>query len=71
VRSFKIGETVVRCDMHRSGRVWSEHVLRVVADTSEALVAACPPGAETRPVRQSPRRRRPVGANGGLEPLTK
>ncbi|CAM5724526.1 hypothetical protein SHIRM173S_07495 [Streptomyces hirsutus] len=28
--------------------MWSEHALRVVADTSEALVTACLPGAETR-----------------------
>ncbi|MGW7594908.1 DUF402 domain-containing protein, partial [Streptomyces rubiginosohelvolus] len=39
---------MVRRDVHRSGRVWSERALRVVTDTSEALVAACPPGAETR-----------------------
>lgn len=45
---FETGQTVVRRDVHGSGRVWSEHALRVVADTSEALVAACPPGAETR-----------------------
>ncbi|MFF7369784.1 DUF402 domain-containing protein [Streptomyces tricolor] len=48
MNSFKAGQTVVRRDVHRTGRVWSEHALRVVADTSEALVAACPPGAETR-----------------------
>ncbi|OEJ22023.1 hypothetical protein AR457_39625 [Streptomyces agglomeratus] len=48
VRSFETGQTVVRRDVHGSGRVWSEHALRVVADTSEALVAACSPGAETR-----------------------
>lgn len=45
---FETGQTVVRRDVHGSGRVWSEHALRVVADTSEALVAACSPGAETR-----------------------
>ncbi|MBC2866841.1 DUF402 domain-containing protein [Streptomyces mexicanus] len=45
---FRAGQTVVRRDVHCSGRVWSEHALRVVADTSQALVAACPPGAETR-----------------------
>ncbi|MFV0131633.1 DUF402 domain-containing protein [Streptomyces sp. HMX112] len=45
---FETGRTVVRRDVHGSGRVWSEHARRVVADTSEALVAACPPGAETR-----------------------
>ncbi|KOG52756.1 hypothetical protein ADK75_15360, partial [Streptomyces virginiae] len=27
---------------------WSEQALRVVADTDEALVAACAPGAEVR-----------------------
>ncbi|WP_260868103.1 hypothetical protein [Streptomyces sp. SAJ15] len=48
MRSFEAGQTVVRRDRRRSGRVWSEHALRVVADTGEALVAACPPGAETR-----------------------
>lgn len=48
MRTFETGQTVVRRDVHRSGRVWSEHALRIVADTSEALVAACPPGAETR-----------------------
>ncbi|MEU5045988.1 DUF402 domain-containing protein [Streptomyces griseorubiginosus] len=48
MRRFETGQTVVRRDVHRHGRVWSEHALRVVADTGEALVAACPPGAETR-----------------------
>jgi hypothetical protein len=48
MRSFEVGETVVRRDVHRSGRVWSEQALRVVADTTEALVAACAPGAEAR-----------------------
>ncbi|MDN3294904.1 hypothetical protein QWM81_12745 [Streptomyces ficellus] len=47
MRTFESGETVVRRHVHGSGRVWSEHA-RVVADPSEALVAACPPGAETR-----------------------
>ncbi|TKS96301.1 DUF402 domain-containing protein [Streptomyces lasalocidi] len=46
--SFEAGQTVVRREVHRTGAVWSEHALRVVADTSEALVAACSPGAETR-----------------------
>ncbi|WP_033329654.1 DUF402 domain-containing protein [Streptomyces yerevanensis] len=48
MRSFDAGETVVRRDVHRSGRVWSEQALRVVADTSEALVTACAPGAQAR-----------------------
>jgi hypothetical protein len=48
MRSFDAGETVVRRDVHRTGRVWSEQALRVVADTSEALVTACAPGAEAR-----------------------
>ncbi|MGW5779180.1 DUF402 domain-containing protein [Streptomyces sp. NPDC003863] len=48
MRSFEVGETVVRRDVHRSGRVWSEQALRVVADTGEALVTACAPGAEVR-----------------------
>ncbi|WP_240496645.1 hypothetical protein [Streptomyces torulosus] len=43
-----MGQTVVRRDVYGPGRVWSEHALRVVADTSEALMAACSPGAETR-----------------------
>ncbi|WP_406326038.1 DUF402 domain-containing protein [Streptomyces niveus] len=46
--SFGTGQTVVRRDVHRSGRVWSELALRVVADTGEALVTACPPGAQAR-----------------------
>jgi hypothetical protein len=48
MRSYDIGETVVRRDVHRSGRVWSEQAMRVVADTDEALVTACAPGAEAR-----------------------
>jgi hypothetical protein len=48
MRSFDAGETVVRRDVHRSGSVWSEQALRVIADTSEALVTACAPGAEAR-----------------------
>ncbi|WP_327411495.1 DUF402 domain-containing protein [Streptomyces sp. NBC_01233] len=46
--SFEVGQTVVRRDVHRSGRAWSELALRVVADTGEALVTACAPGAEAR-----------------------
>ena len=42
---FQPGETVVRRDTFR-GRVWSAHALRVVEDTSVALVAGCFPGAE-------------------------
>ena len=48
MRGFAHGETVVRRDVHRSGRVWTEHALRVVADTDEALTTACCPGAEAR-----------------------
>ncbi len=48
MHSFEMGQTVVRRDVYGPGRVWSEHALRVVADTSEALMAACSPGAETR-----------------------
>jgi hypothetical protein len=48
VRSFETGQTVVRRDVHRTGRVWSAQALRVVADTDEALVTACTPGAEAR-----------------------
>ncbi|GHG63323.1 hypothetical protein [Streptomyces griseocarneus] len=46
MRSFETGQTLVQRDVHRSGRVWSEHALRVVADTSEAWWA---------PARQEPR----------------
>ncbi|MGW3495742.1 DUF402 domain-containing protein [Streptomyces sp. NPDC001020] len=48
MRGFETGETVVQRNVHRSGRVWSEQALRVVADTSEALVTACAPGAQAR-----------------------
>jgi hypothetical protein len=48
VRSFEMGQTVVRRDVHRSGRVWSEQALRVLTDTGEALVTACAPGAQAR-----------------------
>ncbi|MEV5568041.1 DUF402 domain-containing protein [Streptomyces sp. NPDC052196] len=48
MRRFETGQTVVRRDVHRSGRVWSELALRVVADTGEALVTACVPGAQAR-----------------------
>ncbi|MGN9760119.1 DUF402 domain-containing protein [Streptomyces sp. SD31] len=48
MRSFEAGESVVRRDVYRSGRVWSEQALRVIADTGEALVAGCAPGAEAR-----------------------
>ncbi|WP_405927297.1 hypothetical protein [Streptomyces sp. NBC_00035] len=61
MRSLDAGETVVRRDVHRSGRVWSEQALRVVADTGEALFTACAMGAEAMwlagPVRQSLYRR--------------
>ncbi|GGS32325.1 DUF402 domain-containing protein [Streptomyces nojiriensis] len=45
---FETGQTLVRRDVNRTGRVWSEQALRVVADTGEALVSACAPGAEAR-----------------------
>ncbi|MFJ1581181.1 DUF402 domain-containing protein [Streptomyces sp. NPDC088182] len=48
VHVFEAGQTVVRRDVHRSGRVWTELALRVVADTDQALVTACTPGAEAR-----------------------
>ncbi|MFD3651616.1 DUF402 domain-containing protein [Streptomyces cyaneofuscatus] len=48
MRGFETGQTVVRRDGHRSGRVWSELALRVVADTGEALVTACAPSAQAR-----------------------
>ena len=48
MRSFETGQTVVRRDVHRSGRMWSEQALRVLTDTGEALVTACAPGAPAR-----------------------
>ncbi|MFJ9626429.1 DUF402 domain-containing protein [Streptomyces sp. NPDC101175] len=42
---FQPGETAVRRDVFRR-KVWSAHALRVVEDTSEALVLGCRPGAE-------------------------
>ncbi|WP_437012907.1 DUF402 domain-containing protein, partial [Streptomyces sp. enrichment culture] len=45
---FKPDQTVVRRDVHSSGRVRSEPALRVIADTGEALVTACAPGAQAR-----------------------
>ncbi|MFE9651116.1 DUF402 domain-containing protein [Streptomyces sp. NPDC006365] len=48
MRRFEAGQTVVRRDVQRAGRVWSEQALRVVADTEAALVTACAPGAEAR-----------------------
>ncbi|MFE4800369.1 DUF402 domain-containing protein [Streptomyces sp. NPDC056708] len=46
MKTFEAGERVVRRDVHRSGRVWSAKALRVIADTGEALVTACAPGAQ-------------------------
>ncbi|MFD0021646.1 DUF402 domain-containing protein [Streptomyces sp. NPDC058382] len=48
MRDFRAGETVVRRDVYRSGRVWSAQALRVIDDSSEALVSACTPGAEAQ-----------------------
>ncbi|MEU3188907.1 DUF402 domain-containing protein [Streptomyces sp. NPDC006923] len=48
MRSFEAGQTVVRRDVYRSGRVWTEQALRVVDDTGAALVTACVPGTEVR-----------------------
>ncbi|MGI5380420.1 hypothetical protein ACQEV2_40560 [Streptomyces sp. CA-251387] len=48
MRPFGAGATVVRRDVHRSGRVWREQALRVIANTGETLVAACAPGARAR-----------------------
>ncbi|MDX2647694.1 DUF402 domain-containing protein [Streptomyces sp. PA03-1a] len=48
MNTHRAGRTAVRRDVHRSGRVWSEHALRVLADTGTALVTACAPGAQTR-----------------------
>ncbi|WP_327379034.1 DUF402 domain-containing protein (plasmid) [Streptomyces sp. NBC_01216] len=48
METFTTGETVVRRDVYRSGRVWSELALRVVSDTGKALVTACAPGTQAR-----------------------
>ncbi|MEU2956641.1 DUF402 domain-containing protein, partial [Streptomyces xanthochromogenes] len=48
MRGFETGQTVVRRDVHRAGRVWGELALRVVAGTGEALVTVCAPGAKAR-----------------------
>ncbi|MFC7924525.1 DUF402 domain-containing protein [Streptomyces cinereoruber] len=48
MRRFETGQTVIRRDVHRSGRVWSELALRIIDDTDEALVTACAPGAQAR-----------------------
>ena len=48
MHSFEKGRTVVRRDVHRSGRVWTQQALRVVDDGNEALVTACAPGAEAQ-----------------------
>ncbi|MFJ5811607.1 DUF402 domain-containing protein [Streptomyces sp. NPDC093093] len=48
MRGFEAGQTVVRRDVYRSGRLWSEQALRVVSDTGEALVTPCAPGAQAR-----------------------
>lgn len=42
MRSVEMGQTVVRRDVHRTGRVWSKQALRVVEDTDEALVGPAP-----------------------------
>lgn len=47
MRGIETGQTVVRRDVHRSSRVWSEQALRVVADTGAGFVTACAP--ERRP----------------------
>ncbi|WP_052845569.1 hypothetical protein [Streptomyces sp. NRRL S-31] len=48
MKTFSTGQTVARRDVHRSGRVWSEHALRVIADSGEALMTACAPGAQAQ-----------------------
>ena len=45
MQEFRPGGTAVRRDVFR-GKVWSDHALRVVEDTAEALVPGCRPGAE-------------------------
>ncbi|MGW0477259.1 hypothetical protein [Streptomyces coeruleorubidus] len=58
MHSFETGQTVVRRDVYRRGRVWSEHALRVVADTSEARLGGCLSAGSRDPmarlVRQGP-----------------
>lgn len=62
--TLRAGQTAVRRDVHRGGRVWSEHALRVLSDTGTAPVTACAPGAETRlPVPYA--RARAAGAGPG------
>ncbi|MDR3079767.1 MAG: DUF402 domain-containing protein [Streptomyces sp.] len=46
--TFPPGRTIVRRDVHRSEKVWSEHALRVISDNGDVLVTACAPGAQTR-----------------------
>jgi hypothetical protein len=46
MQGFQPGETAVRRDVFRR-KVWSAHALRVVEDTTEALVPGCRPGAES------------------------
>ncbi|MFD1147501.1 DUF402 domain-containing protein [Saccharothrix hoggarensis] len=43
--TFEPGATAVRRDVLR-GKVWSAHAVRVLADSPDALVACCRPGAE-------------------------
>ncbi|MGW4439172.1 hypothetical protein ACWELO_26010 [Streptomyces sp. NPDC004596] len=48
VKTFATGQTVVRRDVHRSWRLWSEQALRVIANSGEALMTACAPGAQAQ-----------------------
>lgn len=62
-------QTVVRCDVHRSGRVWSEHALRVVRRHERGPGGCLSAGSRdplARPVRQGPCGRRPCGAHRGV-----
>ncbi|MFJ8539033.1 DUF402 domain-containing protein [Streptomyces sp. NPDC093591] len=54
MRSFEPGDTVVRRDVHRSGRVWSEQALRVIAEHRRG------PGGRLRSRRRSPLARWPA-----------
>ncbi|GHB80619.1 hypothetical protein GCM10010331_80120 [Streptomyces xanthochromogenes] len=69
VRGFETGQTVVRRDVHRSGRAWSGLALRVVDDTGETLVTAYTPAVAdpmARLVREARADRGSVGVHGGV-----
>jgi hypothetical protein len=67
VRGFETGQTVVRRDVHRSGRVWSEHALRARRRRhGRGPDGSRPAGSRdplARPARQGPRRHGDVYAS--------